>query len=211
MLIIKSVINENFSNGIYCEKYDVIIHKWTGYINASELCILKGINYLEWIKSPIYLSTCEYIRENLDLKPSHFMPHGIGATQGIYIHPLLLPYLILETGNTDFLRPMKKQNLAEVGEKFTNFLTMFKKTVKEFEPLLKDLFEEIKPIFKDYSTNDDCSSSVSSISLGQIRNFKPYVYSTEKKYDKDDSEEGDSELLRQKIRRQIGKLNKKKI
>jgi hypothetical protein len=47
--------------------------------------------------------------------------------------------------------------------------------------------------------------------LGQIRNFKPYVYSTEKKYDKDDSEEGDSELLRQKIRRQIGKLNKKKI
>jgi len=206
MLTIKSIINDEFLNGIYCEKYDVIIHKWTGYINASELCILKGINYLEWIKSPIYLSTCEYIRENLDLKPSHFMPHGIGATQGIYIHPLLLPYLILETGNTDFLRPMNKQNLAELGKNFKKSVTVFKKILKELEHILKDLFKEISNdsnIRRDFDMFSEIKCKPTNKKYLDL--YDDYDISTI-----GDFEFGDDALLRQKIKRQIDRLNKKK-
>ncbi len=186
MLKITSQINNVFSNGLYCEKYSVIIHNSTGYVNASDICVRYSINFDIWVMSPIYHSISVYIREHLDLRPVNYYPDGESKkTHGLYIHPLLLPYLILEAGNTDFLRAdfsnlfdpnlKQKEKFSELGEKFAKFLTVFKRVMKEFEPILKDLGEEIKPFLDDcvMCDNDSMSSHIHS----SLKN--PYAESDE--------------------------------
>lgn len=197
MLTTISVINEDFLNGLYCNYHPVIIHKWTGYVNASEICDNYQINYFNFTKQPIYLSTCEYIKKKLGCKPTHLMPHCLGQTQGVYIHPLLLPYLIIDGGYTNFLNPVN-DNKTHNNDKF---LTEFKKLVKEFKPIFKNLFDEIKPIIENNDSDDDSE-------ITTLLNLKQYeIYSSESS----DSEKADTELLRQKIKRQIKKLKKSNL
>jgi hypothetical protein len=112
MIISISAIDNDFSFGnFYTQSYDinnptniitqrVIYNVHTGFINASNFCVEKNVNYIDWKSQPIIQNISQYIKTTLNVKPFHMMPHGsyidaIFSTSGNYIHPLLFTYLIL--------------------------------------------------------------------------------------------------------------------
>ncbi len=202
MLTIISPINSDFLNATYCEKYSVIIHKWSGYINASDICIQYKINYFKFTNLPIYFSICEYIKQNLRLKPTQFMPHGIDRTQGIYIHQLLLPYLILETGDTDVLKISNPLNIGYESDndvkllrrknvkpkkqnKILDFCLTLKKTINEIETLLVEDTKEYVNCDNSINTDDTfCCDSISTIDNEPNDIIYSNIISNLKKYKK---------------------------
>lgn len=200
MIKIISTINDDFSNGLYCDKYTVIVHKWSGYVNANDICGRYGINYNEWIAQPICIATSNYIKEELKCKPTHLMPHGIEQTQGIYIHPLLLPYLILQAGSSNFLMPGFGNEQAKTSQVAIKFITALKN-------LCEELIDEPGPNPSPRPSPTQLLRKPVGLDLYKKMN---YGLSPTQKFTESDSdaEPGDAELLRQKIKRQIKKLNK---